>query len=306
MSEHGKDGGSMGRGTRIGRIAAAATVALAGMALAAATANASFHLVKVREVATNPAGAESSFIELQMYAGGQNLVASHEITSYTAVGGVLGTSTLPANVPNGDNQRTVLVGDTGAAGSPDYVDPVIGDYLSTIAAGGAVCWETFDCVSWGGFTGVLPSPPGNPAPAIPAGSSLERLISPNCPTLLEDADDTNNSIVDFAIAPPSPRNNATTPTETACSNPGGGPDTKIDKGPKKKTKKKKATFEFSSTTAGTTFECSVDGKTFAPCTSPFEVKVKKGKHEFEVRAVLAGVHDGSPADQSWKVKKPKK
>ena len=128
-------------------------------------------------------------------------------------------------------------------------------------------------------------------------------------------DDTNNSATDFFARPPSPRNNATAPTETPCGggqNPGGGPDTKIDKGPKKKTKKKKATFEFSSTSVGATFECSLDGNapkgagSFGPCTSPFSVKVKKGKHNFRVRAVLNGVPDGSPAEQSWKVKKKKK
>ena len=62
-------------------------------------------------------------------------------------------------------------------GSPDYVDPVLGDFLSTISAGGAVCWENIDCVSWGSFTGAasLPSPPGTPAAAIPTGSALVAL-----------------------------------------------------------------------------------------------------------------------------------
>jgi hypothetical protein len=244
-----------------------------------------------------------------MYAFGQNLVGGHTLNSYTSTGSVLGSATLPANVANGDSQRTVLIGDSATPGNPDFVTN-IASYLSTVAGGGAVCWENIDCVSWGSFTGAgaLPSPPGSPAPAIPDGSSLERSIAPNCATLLETADDTDNSLVDFAVAVPSPRNNSTPPTETACAgnNPGGGPDTTITKGPKKKTRKKKAKFEFSSTTLGVTFECSVDGKSFEACSSPFVVKVKKGKHTFEVRAVLGGVPDGSPAKQSWKVKKKKK
>ncbi|HYU59194.1 MAG TPA: hypothetical protein VEK39_00400 [Solirubrobacterales bacterium] len=83
------------------------------------------------------------------------------------------------------------------------------------------------------------------------------------------------------------------------------PDTQITKGPKKKTKKKKATFEFSSTVAGSTFECKLDDGPFEPCTSPHDVKAKKGKHSFEVRATAGGQTDPTPATDSWKVKKKK-
>ena len=80
------------------------------------------------------------------------------------------------------------------------------------------------------------------------------------------------------------------------------------KGPKDKTKKRSATFEFSSSEPGSTFECTLDGKqTFKPCTSPITVKVKKGKHSFDVRATdAAGNADPTPASDTWKVKKKKK
>jgi hypothetical protein len=85
------------------------------------------------------------------------------------------------------------------------------------------------------------------------------------------------------------------------------PDTTITKGPKNKTKKKAATFEFTANEPGATFECSLDGGAFAPCTSPDTIKVKKGKHTFAVRAKdAAGNADGSPASDDWKVKKKKK
>ncbi|HYU59435.1 MAG TPA: hypothetical protein VEK39_01635 [Solirubrobacterales bacterium] len=85
------------------------------------------------------------------------------------------------------------------------------------------------------------------------------------------------------------------------------PDTTITKHPKDKTKKKQAVFEFSSSEAGSTFECALDGAAFAPCTSPDTLKVKKGKHSFNVRAKdAAGNVDGSPATDSWKVKKKRK
>jgi hypothetical protein len=87
------------------------------------------------------------------------------------------------------------------------------------------------------------------------------------------------------------------------------PDTTITKGPKAKTKKKLATFEFSGTDARAVagFECSLDGGAFAACTSPYSVKVKKGRHTFSVRATdQAGNIDGTPAAFGWKVKKKRK
>ena len=90
------------------------------------------------------------------------------------------------------------------------------------------------------------------------------------------------------------------------------PETTITKAPKrkvktKKKKKVKAKFEFISTEPGSTFTCSLDGKPFAPCSSPHTVKVKKGKHGLEVVATdAAGNADATPAAYSWKVKKKKK
>jgi subtilisin-like proprotein convertase family protein len=83
-------------------------------------------------------------------------------------------------------------------------------------------------------------------------------------------------------------------------------ETTITKRPKGKTTKKTATFEFTADQAGATFECAVDGKPFAPCTSPRKVKVGRGRHEFEVRATVGGVTDDTPATATWKVVKKKK
>jgi Trypsin len=96
---------------------------------------------------------------------------------------------------------------------------------------------------------------------------------------------------------------------TPCPTGGGGLETVITKGPKDKTKKKKATFQFTGVEvrAIAGFQCSLDGKAFASCTSPHKVKVKKGRHTFQVRTVdTAGNVDGTPASDSWKRKKKKK
>jgi hypothetical protein len=86
------------------------------------------------------------------------------------------------------------------------------------------------------------------------------------------------------------------------------PDTAITKRPKDKTKKKQATFEFTSSEPGSSFQCAVDGQALeVPCTSPYTVKVNKGKHTFQVRATdPAGNADTTPASDAWKVKKKRK
>lgn len=82
------------------------------------------------------------------------------------------------------------------------------------------------------------------------------------------------------------------------------PDTKIKKGPKKKTTKTTAKLTFKSTEAGSTFACSLDGKAFKPCKSPQKYKhLKGGKHSFEVRAIdPVGNLDPTPASRAWTVK----
>jgi len=101
------------------------------------------------------------------------------------------------------------------------------------------------------------------------------------------------------------------PGPTPQPEPGTGdttpPETTITAGPKSKTKSKTASFSFTSTEPGSTFECKLDDGAFQPCTSPRGVKVKRGKHSFQVRAKdAAGNVDPTPAEQSWKVKKKKK
>jgi hypothetical protein len=85
------------------------------------------------------------------------------------------------------------------------------------------------------------------------------------------------------------------------------PETAITAHPKRKTRKAKAKFAFTSSVPGSTFECSLDGRAFGPCTSPDAFKVKRGKHVFAVRA--RGPHgnaDSTPATSAWKVKKKKR
>jgi len=203
------------------RAALLTSVALVGASAGlASTADASFHLMKIRAVFLGPDVANDvSFIELQMTADGQNFTGGHNVTIRDAAGAVTVGMTL-TDVPNGQNQRTILIGDTGTAGPPDVLNPGLQGDLSANAGGGAVCFDTVDCFSWGAFTGdaALPSSAGTPDDGLSPSMVNARSITANCPTALDDADDTNNSQADFVGAVGFPvRNNAGTPTESACA-----------------------------------------------------------------------------------------
>jgi len=86
--------------------------------------------------------------------------------------------------------------------------------------------------------------------------------------------------------------------------PPAAPETSAIKGKKKVAKPAKATFRFSSPTAGASFQCKVDKGRWKSCSSPYKVatkKLKAGKHTLRVRAVLAGVVDPTPSVRKFKV-----
>jgi Ca2+-binding RTX toxin-like protein len=92
--------------------------------------------------------------------------------------------------------------------------------------GGAACFDTIDCVSWGAaFTGSanLPDKTTPNGSVLPATFSLQRTIAPGCPTLLEAGDDTNNAQTDFLPGPKEGRPNSVPPPERPCGGPCGGP-----------------------------------------------------------------------------------
>jgi CSLREA domain-containing protein len=89
----------------------------------------------------------------------------------------------------------------------------------------------------------------------------------------------------------------------------GEPDTMILSGPPLISNSFNATFTFSSDQAGATFQCSVNGSLYVPCTSPFLAgPLLEDSHTFEVRAVnqftyLDGtqVVDQTPATYEWEI-----
>ena len=287
------------------RVRYALLLSLGAVLLLPATAVASFHLNKIREVYPGDAAdPDSEFIELQMFAPGQNLVGGHAVTAYGPGGDEV--YTFDGNVASGQNQRTILLASPEAEAEFGVSADLAIDKHALEVSGGAVCFDSIDCVSWGNFADPLPSPVGMNAGPIPDGMSLERSISPGCETLLEAGDDTNDSATDFFAATPSPRSNATAPTEKSCPKVT-APETTITKGPKKKTTKGKAKFKFKSDTAGAKFQCKLDKGRFKRCGSPKTYRhIKRGKHKFKVRAIADGKTDPTPATYKWKRKKPKR
>lgn len=300
------------------RTPVAALIALIALAWPASSL-ATFHEMSIREVyAGTP---ESQYVELQMWAAGQNLVGGHTLKTSSAAGAVTSTNTFAGDVANDANQSTILLatpeaetefgvkGDTALA--TGKLDP----------AGGAVCWETLDCVAWGsfaGFAGGAPSPVGPPAAAIPAGMALRRTIVPGCATLLEESDDHDNSAADFSAVFPAPRPNSMAPSERRCPGSGaespfgvvpggtskkGAPQTTLRRKPGKRISDRTPTFRFGSSESGSSFQCKLDGKAFRSCRSPFTTKpLALGAHTFKVRARDdSGKLDPSPASYRFKV-----
>jgi Bacterial Ig-like domain len=81
------------------------------------------------------------------------------------------------------------------------------------------------------------------------------------------------------------------------------PNTTIDSGPEGTIASDTARFTFSSSKPGSSFQCSLDGSTFAACTSPMNYSSQsQGDHTFRVRAIDAtGTKDPTPASRSWTV-----
>jgi hypothetical protein len=216
----------------VSAIRRAVAVLLMGVAAPAA---AEFHLMSIREVYVGPADdASAQYVELQMYAAGQNRVDGHSLTFYGPTGTLAGTVTFPADVANGANQASILIA-TAEAEARFTVNADLAMTALIDPAGGRVCFADVDCFSWGNYSGeaTTPSPSGNPfnpAGGLTPDSAARRDISGGTSaSQLDAADDTDDSAADFDFAvAPGPTNNSAggggDECESAyeCDNGGGG------------------------------------------------------------------------------------
>ncbi|HET7053273.1 MAG TPA: hypothetical protein VFI09_05060 [Solirubrobacterales bacterium] len=273
-------------------------------------AQATFHLIKIREVYAGQ--NDDSYVELQMYAGGQSFLGGHAMKLYNAAGTLIHTSTFSAGVANSANQQTVLIGDTNVQAAFGVAPDLLDSGLAVPAAGGAACWNAggipADCVAWGNFsgaaalhtaTGTSAGSPASPG-GITVGKAIRRKISPGCPTLLEEDDDTDDSATDFEEVTPAPRNDNSAIVESVCA---GVPNTAIDDRPAANSNSTEAEFTYEAPGA-TSYECRLDGAVFSACAAggPQAYSgLADGTHTFQVRGVNASGPDPTPASYSWTV-----
>jgi len=307
--------GAPGKATRgrLAKLGAPGLLALALLLLTAPQALAASPL-KVREAfpGSSALGANVEFVELQMTATGQNDINGQVLQFYDKAGELASTYPIPSDVANGQSQRTVLFATQEAVTSfpalptPDFnlgagtnrMDP----------AGGAVCLTGFpaDCVSWGEIPistildPFLPNGQFANAAVIADGQSLTRKITRGCATYLDGSDDTDNSQSDFAQIAPTPRNNATTPTEVRCP-----PDTLLSASQANPTNQTSINFTYTEAPdeSGASFECKLDAQPFASCPGAGKsyAGLADGSHTFAVKAIGEGGPDPTPKTFTWAV-----
>ena len=138
--------------------------------------------------------------------------------------------------------------------------------------------STFECKLDGGAFGACTSPQNYSALAAGAHTFQVRAVDP--------AGNTD----------PTPATFGWTIDTTA-------PDTTLTATPPAVTNSTSASFSFTATEAGSTFECKRDGAAFGACTSPQNYSaLAAGAHTFQVRAIdRAGNIDPTPATFSWTI-----
>ena len=210
---------------RINGLAAVAVLITAvGYALfdLASTVEADFHEVQIEEIMTGAFGNDAvEFVEVKMLKEGQNCAAGGKaigdsfaclpptltdgarLVFFDGSGNQSGEFIFPANLPNGQSGRSILIGTAEFTKvftvQPDFIMP------SNIASpSGKVCYKNVagassdvtQCVSYGDFTGNTEGF-GSPAVALPITASS---------SLIRTATSFNNAN-DFRLAIAAPKNN---------------------------------------------------------------------------------------------------
>src|SRR5206468_3168887 len=97
--------------------------------------------------------------------------------------------------------------------------------------------------------------------------------------------------------------NAESPSSRSFTIDRAAPDTSITANPSNPSNSTNASFSFTSTEGGSTFECQIAGGGYGSCTSPKSYSsLSEGSHTFTVRATDAAANtDATPASYTWTV-----
>ena len=128
--------------------------------------------------------------------------------------------------------------------------------------------------------------------------SYEACSSPKEYTALSDGEHT------FYVKAIDPAGNPDpTPASFTWTIDTAAPDTSITAHPDDPSNSADASFSFSSTEVGSTFECKLDSGSYEACSSPKEyTALSDGEHTFYVRAIdPAGNPDPTPASFTWTI-----
>jgi hypothetical protein len=220
--------------------------------------------------------------------------SSNELSSSfeCQIGGADTVCTSPFTVPSlADGAHTLTVTATDAAGNLDASPATRTFTVDTVLP---------DTSITSGPTGLI----GDTTPTFgfssEAGATFECKVDgaayAACTSLFTTSALSNGAHTFSVRAKDAATNLDATPAARAFTVDATAPDTTVTKQPARKSGKKKAKFRFTSNEAGATFECSVDGTAYAPCSSPLKLKVKVGKHVVLIRAIDAvGNVDATPA-----------
>lgn len=236
-------------------------------------------------------------------AGGFQAGASGVVVSWKVRGGT-STTSYPIRL-------RLVRGTTGAGTGPTEILPPVagiysfsvrlpvmaGDKIAIDAVGVQFPGPTVLASAVGGSYGYWEPPLEDGESRGPSlGTNLELAVNV---TIEPDADGDGYGDESQDRCPGSPATVAPCPVPPASP----VPDTKIKAGPKGEIDKRKATFRFGSTVAGSTFRCKLDKKAWSVCKPPKIYRsLKEGSHTFRVRAVgPTGLVDPTPAKRSFKV-----
>jgi hypothetical protein len=201
-------------GSRVAALAVA--IALGGLC-SAPEAHASFHLAEIDEVLVGFAGdSNAQFVEIEMLASGQHLVAGSKLAAFDANGAFTAVLlTVGSNVASGNGRRWIMATNALVTASGVAADFV---FAGGLPADGMVCWgkptneqtpSTYvDCVSYGAYIGPANVHTAAPHPRSPSGASLQR------------TGHSNDSSADFACSDVAqPENNAGESAPLAATTP---------------------------------------------------------------------------------------
>jgi hypothetical protein len=184
--------------------------------------------------------------------------------------------------PDCDPPNTVIT--SGPSGTTSDNTPTFA-FVSTESLSTFRC--AIDAASFTSCTSLFTTPPLSNGPHLFRVKAVDSSLN-------EDLTPATRSFTVDTTAPPPP------PLDTSA------PDTSVSGKKKIMTRKKKAriTFTFGASEAGSTFVCSLDGRPFSPCSSPFSAKVRRGAHTLSVVATdAAGNVDPTPASFTTRVKR---